>query len=267
MQVTTHRLTYEYGKKIRLKPIADVHLGNQACDVKAFKEFLQDSDESTLFIGIGDLLDSVIVKDKRYRKSSDATDGDSIVDEQIDRAEDLLSPYKNQILGLGDGNHEDTIIRIAGTNPIKRLCKRLDVPFLGFSGLFRLVFSEQKDNQRPSRGRTVIIRYHHGWGGGSRTQGADLTKYSKDIAYWQADIFLYGHVHKKQTDEIPRMGIVGDTLIAKDKQIAICGTFLKTYTKDTTYSEVKGYPPISVGGVCVEIRPDNKWVQMRSFTV
>jgi hypothetical protein len=268
MRVTSHRVGYKYGDSFNLKPIADVHLGSKACDVKAFKEFLADSDEKTLFLGIGDLLDCIIVKDmKRYRKSGDDTYGDAVVDEQIDRAEEILTPYKDRIVGLGHGNHEDTIIKVAGTNPMKRLCKRLDVPFLGLSGLVRLTFG--LDKQKGGRGRTVIIRYHHGWGGGSRTQGADLTKFSKDISYWDADIYLYGHVHRQQTDSVPRLGLSGDKLISKPKIICICGTFLKTYLNgdDPTYSELKGYPPVEIGGVCITIKPHRRWVKMRSFIV
>ena len=142
------------------------------------------------------------------------------------------------------------------------------MPFLGYSGLIKIIFREQsKSGGKLGRGRTVIIRYHHGWGGGSRTQGADLTKFSKDVAYWDADIFLYGHVHRKQTDAIPRLGLVGEKLISKPKIMCICGTFLKTYTgsMEPTYSEVKGYPPVEIGGVVVNIKPDKDWVKIKAY--
>jgi hypothetical protein len=266
VRVTTQNVSYTYGEIFRIKPIADVHLGNTACDVRAFKSYLADSDGSTLFLGIGDLLDCVITNDiKRYRKSVDASESDSIVDEQIDKACDILDKYKNQIIGLGSGNHEDVIVKRCGTNPTARICKRLNVPFLGFSGLVRLMFREAR--YKGGRGRMVVLRYHHGWGGGSRTQGADLTKFSKDLAYWDADVFFYGHVHRKQTDTVPRLGLSGEQLISKPKILCICGTFLKTYTKgfDPTYSEVKGYPPVELGSVEVRIKPHRKWVKMESF--
>jgi hypothetical protein len=138
----------------------------------------------------------------------------------------------------------------------------LDVQDIGFSGLFRLHLTDNN-----SRGRKVVIRYHHGWGGGSRTQGADLTKYSKDIAYWDADIFLYGHTHRRQTDSIPRLGMSGDKLISKPKIMGICGTFLKTYTNSIqpTYSEVKGYPPVEIGGICLSIKPQDNWVKLKAW--
>ena len=260
MIVYTHRIPYKYGQTIKIKPLGDWHWGNAYCDKKSAKAFLADGDDNTYFIGIGDLLDSVIIPDKRYAKHVDDSESDAILDEQLDGILSVLEPYKDRIIGLGRGNHEDSVIKHCGTDLMKRLCESLGCSYLGFSGLVRLIFSED-----GSRGRTVVIRWHHGWGGGSRTQGADLTKYSKDMAYWDADVFLYGHVHRLQSDRVPRMGLVGDRLISKPKVIGICGTFLKTYSRgtDSTYSEVKGYPPVDVGGLTLNIKPRKNWVEMK----
>ena len=254
------RIEYKYGDIIKIKPIFDVHLGASVCDEQAFKRYLGDSDEKTYFIGGGDLLDSIICSDlKRYTKSNDSTSGDDIIDEQLDRMYALLEPYKEKILGLGEGNHESKITKSHGTNPIKRLAKMLNTPFLSYTWMYRLVLAENK-----ARVRTVVIRGHHGWGGGARTIGADLTKFSRDTAYYDADIFLYGHVHKRQYDEVPRLSLAGGKLIARPKIIVLCGTFLKTLSPDenSTYSEIAGYPPISIGGATISIRPDSKFVSI-----
>jgi hypothetical protein len=258
----TFRVEYENGDSFLLKPIFDIHYGSKHCDVLALRQFLGKPDPKTLFIGGGDLLDSIITSDlKRYRKSSDGSnpEADEIIDDQIDGLYKILAPYKSQFLGLGQGNHEDTIVKHCGTNPTKRLAEKLETKYLGYSYLARLVFSHE-----GGQGRTVVIRGHHGWGGGSRTQGADLTKYSKDIGYWDADLFLYGHVHKINYDQIDRLSLKGDTLVSRPKFLCICGTFLRTYseTTDPTYSEIKGYPPVSLGGIEISIRPNYKWVEI-----
>jgi len=130
--------------------------------------------------------------------------------------------------------------------------------FLGYSWGVTLRLSEG-----GARGRTVKIRGHHGWGGGSRTAGGDITKYAKELAQWDADIGLYGHVHRKQTTEIPRMGWIKDKLIAKPQRLAICGTFLKTFSNsgDPTYAETHGFMPTSIGNVIVCIKPTHDWVE------
>jgi hypothetical protein len=255
-------ISYKYGDTIVVKPIFDVHLGNTYCDERAFREYLKDSDNHTYFLGGGDLLDSIITKDiNRYVKHADASKGDAIIDDQVAAMAALLMPYRDRIIGIGSGNHESAIAKHCGTNPTRRLCEQLKVPSLGFSWMVRLQFRETE-----GRGRAVILRGHHGWGGGSRTQGADLTKYSRDTMYWDADIFLYGHVHRRQSDKIDRMSMSGTTLIPKPKHIFLCGTFLKTFslTDEATYSEEKGYPPVSIGGLNIKITPTVRWVRVEN---
>jgi UDP-2,3-diacylglucosamine pyrophosphatase LpxH len=260
------KIRHKQGESITLKPLADVHLGNSYCDVKAFKEFLRDTaqPENTYYIGIGDLMDSIIVKDvKRYVKHADASETDAVIDEQVNEMAEILRPYRERIIGLGTGNHENAIVKHCGTDPMKRLCTSLNVPYLGFSWLTRIIFTDQN-----KMSRTVIVRGHHGWGGGSRTQGADLTKFARDTGYWDADIFLYGHVHRRQADKIDRMSMAGMTLIPKPKHMFICGTFLKTFslTADATYSEEKGYPPVSIGGIDIHLTPlsHGRWVKVEN---
>jgi hypothetical protein len=261
MRTPSYSIPYKFGDTIYIKPFFDIHKGSTACDFKAFKNDLSKTDKNTYYLFGGDTFDSIVVTDPRYRKSGDASLSEAIIDENIDEMVDVLSPYSDRIIGMMHGNHEDQIVKRNGTDPIGRLCRRIGCIDMGYSGLLRLRFSE-----KGARGRTVIIRYHHGWGGGSRTQGADLTKYSKDTTHWQADLFLYGHVHRKQTDKIPRMGLSGDKLISKPKLVCICGTYLRTYTKgkQPTYSEVKGYPPVEIGTLTISIKPVRTWVEMKA---
>ena len=92
MIVSTVRINYTYGETIKLKPIFDVHLGNKYSDKPALKRYLADSDDSTYFIGGGDFLDSIITKDiKRYKKSTDDTIGDAVIDEQVELGYDMLT--------------------------------------------------------------------------------------------------------------------------------------------------------------------------------
>lgn len=255
----TVRIPYKFGQTIRIRPFFDSHVGSKHCDEKAAKEFLNEDQES-YFIGGGDNLDSIIVSDtKRYRKSGDGTIGDEIIDEQIDKLYSWLNPHKDRIIGLGTGNHEDEIVKRCSTNPTNRICNMLGVKNIGFSWLVKIILHEN-----GSRVRTVVIRGHHGWGGGSRTQGADLTKYSRDTAYWEADVFLYGHVHRKQSDRIPRLGFCGNKLISKPKLMGLCGAFKKSLSLDhnPTFEERRGFPPTEIGGIILNLKPRSKWVKM-----
>lgn len=266
MIVAGCRLPYKYGQSIKILPIFDIHFGSAACDIKALKNDLSKIDDDTYIIGGGDWMDMVIATDaKRYRKSGDASSPheDAIVDEQIELLYEIFKPYEDHVIGIGSGNHEDNIVIRCNTNPSKRLAKMLNTQFLGYSWMVKIIL-----NEHNARSRTVTIRGHHGWGGGSRTVGADLTKFSKDVGYWDADIFLYGHVHKKQSDKIPRLGLSGLQLISRPKLLVLCGTYLKTFLagESPSYSEKEGYPPIEVGGQIISIKPTSTWAEIKVLT-
>lgn len=260
MVILTYRIDYKNRPSIKIRPIFDVHFGNQWCDVKAFKKYISDADENTWFLGGGDLVDSIITSDiKRYKKSSDGTQSDAIINDSIEGIVEILKPIKERIIGLCHGNHEESILKYCSTDITRFISSALGVPQLGYSCLLRLLLSYE-----GARTRTVDIFISHGFGGGSRTTGGDITKYSKHAPNFEADIYMYGHVHKRQSISEDRLALCGGQLISKPKHIIIGGTFLKTLSNgiSATYAEVRGFPPVSIGGVEIEIKPNNKWVDI-----
>lgn len=261
MVIYTYRIPYKLGETIRLKTISDWHIGSTYCDEKCIKKYLEDSDDKTYFIGLGDVADSVIISDKkRYLKSSDATTGDDIIDQQENKIFNILESYKNNIIGLGLGNHEQSLVKHSSTNIIKRLCTRLDTKYLGYSFIIRLILHENN-----SRVRSVYVRGIHGWGASSRNQGGDLNKYMRDLNFYSCDVALYGHCHKLQADRIPRLSMSGNKLISRDRHLVLCGSFLKTLSDDEnpSYAELAGYPPIPIGAPTISLKPDNTWVKIK----
>lgn len=261
MIVQTTRIEYKYGDEFYLKPFFDVHIGSFSCDLRHFKKDISSLPPNTYMLFGGDLYDSITPTDPRYQKSSDKTSSMAVLDEQVNTGISILEPYKNQILGIGLGNHEFTALKRYGTNLIQRTCDALEVPNLGYGGMHRLVFRE-----KGGRGRTVLIRWHHGWGGGGRTAGASLTKYSKDVYEWEADIFLYGHDHNKDVKLLPRSALIGNKIVTKNQCLCVCGTYHKTFDEGTipSYSELKGYPHRSIGGVLIKLKPNATWVDIKA---
>lgn len=231
---------------IHIKPIADVHYGSSYCDIEAFQEFLADSDDNTYFIGVGDILDAIVLKDKRYSKSNDATAIDAIINQVVFELYDILKPYASRIIGLSRGNHEQTVVDKCSVDPIDIVCRMLNINYFGYSYLVQLAINQ----------KILTIKGHHGWGGGSRTQGADITKYARDMLNADADIYLYGHVHKLQHDRIDQLVVRRGKLCARSKILCICGSFQKTLssTTDASYAEVKGLPVTAIGGLVITIK-------------
>lgn len=252
-------IPYTYGDTVKIKPLFDIHCGNKGFNEYALKKYLEDdTDDLTYFFGGGDLVDSIVVTDKRYAKDMDGMNGMEIIDEQIEKLFRILEPYREKIIGLGIGNHESVLRKKAGTNPAKRLATMLstddhEVKYLGYSGFIRLLIRDPVS----ARNREIIIRWHHGWGSGGRTLGTSMTKYGKDIPHYDADIYLYGHDHQRKADKIIVKRVSGKKVLTQRKVIATCGTYLETFVtgEEVLYSEEKGYAPLELGGIVVHIMP------------
>jgi UDP-2,3-diacylglucosamine pyrophosphatase LpxH len=241
--------------KIKVKPIMDLHKGDKTCDIRAFKEFIKDRDEYTYFYTNGDLWDAIFFRDKRFKASGhDKTDRDDPIDEEVEEMVELLSPIKDRLICIGHGNHEETVLKMCHTHMSKRLAKALDVPYLGYSFWFRLLIT-----QNGNRTRKVDFFSTHGFGGGTRTEGGSITKYSKFADRFECDIMVAGHDHRKQYVRYPIMAISGEKdvkLIAKPKLVCLGGSWKKAYSSDTstTWEETKGFAGSEIGGVTIEIK-------------
>ena len=231
-----------------LKPIGDVHFGNASSDVATFRKFIQDTHKNTYYIGMGDLLDCIIPNDPRYQKFIDSAPVDAVLDWQINQMIDMLMPIKDKILGLGSGNHEANILKRYSTDPTQRICEALGVKNLGYTWFYKLFF-----RQKEGGGRTLTIYGHHGYGT-SRTEGGDLTRLSRVKKHYKADLYLFGHTHKKQVDKTVKLQWGKKGVRQAIETLCICGTYLKTHPESTipSYSEIAGYMPLDIGGL--EIR-------------
>jgi len=244
-----------------LKPLFDLHIGHSLSDRVGFKQYLSDIDDKTFIIGGGDILDSIIVQDPRFRKGLDASETEAIIDDQIDEAYELLKPYRDKIICMGIGNHEQEVVKRHGTNPMKRLCKALDCEYMGLSYLLALKLRHPKNGH----GRRYICYVHHGFGGGSRTEGGEITKYSRFIMSWDADAYLVGHGHTKHHKAITRGYHGGSKMLSRNLQLCLCGSFKKNLTDDetTTWEESCGFPLRSIGGLTLKLRPTRDWVDVK----
>jgi hypothetical protein len=269
----TFHIPYKNKDVFKVLPLSDIHYDgrgrNSLCDSAKLKRDLAERvDDKTIILSIGDNFGGITPSDvKRYRKAHDSAAGEDILDESIDGLTEILMPYREQIYGLGDGNHENSILTHCGTNMTQRLVDKLNVGiqkpiiYLGYSWLLKFAF-----RQKNGGGRTVVIRGHHGWGGGSRTEGADVTKFAHDAKFWQADLFLYGHVHKMKINDIEEGRMVGErSWKTVRKRMCICGTYQKTYSssRSATYAEMRGYPPTTLRHPIIYLEPNSNESDVR----
>ena len=265
MRTLLTRISYDIndGHLIRIVCISDAHLGHINYSEKHLKAFLKEnlSQPNTWLITLGDMLECVVPADmRRYQASQLVTsseDPDAYLDYQTEELVKVLQPYteSGQILGMVLGNHELAIIKRYGHNPHRRVCDALNCEDLGYSFLMRLMCQTATSSHTHS----VVIYASHGWGGNSRTAGGNLTKFSRALESYWADIYLFGHSHDYVSRQIPRIYVDRKGKVQhRPALIANVGTFKKTLSKGVipSWEESMGFPPRSLGGIVVKIQMD-----------
>jgi len=245
-----------------LVPFGDVHYGNRDADINEFKRMLRECNKPNhYFIGLGDIFDSIIQQDVRFQLSQlDGMDPKLLVDDLVDSYVKQFSAIweaadipPDRILLIGMGNHEETLQRKYGTNPTKRFCEQCGILYGGYSGYHRLSLEYGKTNSY-----NVHIRYHHGYGGGSRTGGYPITKYERELMWSDADIFLFGHDHRRhlQPYAYEKMSVNGEYVYKARRVLAICGGFLENrpMTEYPSYGERSMYPASDMGYIKIPMQ-------------
>jgi len=195
--VVTVRMEYETGWKQDFLKVADPHFDSPYCDRKLFEALLVEAQEREAPVSIlGDLFDAMQGKsDKRGTKSElrpeYAGSSTPYFDLIVEDAVEFLRPYTATILAISMGNHETAPAKYNETNLIRRVCKALDVPYLGYAGftLYQM--------RRPTGGHKVRKTefFIHGSGGGGIGQG--IIKMQRRQVWVLADIYLSGHIHEE----------------------------------------------------------------------
>ncbi len=258
--------------KIRLAFFSDTHNGNIQFARKQFRAWINEykGDKYTWFIGNGDHIEAIGPFDPRF--TLDHIDPShrgkaALIDLQIKDFCQELEPIKSQVLALGMGNHEYEILRRHGSDPTERICETLGVTNIGYSCLSAITLRAEGQH---GGSRIIKLYTHHGWGGGTRTLGGDMTKVSRKPAEFMADIYVFGHSHQGWEHPKTRVDITSTgKRFDRDYLMLNSGTFKKTLSESAvpSYEEKFGFPPQQLGGKVVEITVDtHKWVNMRTIS-
>lgn len=253
---------------VYIYPLGDVHIGDKNCDMRRLDKYLEylarDDGIPRFMIGLGDWLNVAT----RHSKSSPHQQSLTF-DGQMDLAVEKLSPIADRILAMVIGNHEDRLVDHVGFDPMKHLCERLDIPYLGYSGVvaLRVDAPKKKDSNtnRPGRVPQYIFYVHHCTGGGN-TAGGKMNRVVKlaDI-FPDANIYLGGHTHgegsTKGTAERWDMG--KKKIFEQERLFVNTGAFLKY----GGYAEAKQLSPTGIGAPRIELSGTKWMAQINHFIV
>jgi len=262
----------KFDEKFYLIPLGDIHYGTKCCNIEKLKEIVTWIKETpnTLWFTCGDECDYINIGDPRFDPKTIPPELlkhlDSLPYEQVKQLTKILEPIKNKCLGIGVGDHSETIRLRYHFDVNSQLCNNLRAPSLGWSSFIVLTF-DYYGHQRK-----VVIYFSHGWGGGHYIGGKvnKLISIAKDF---QADIYVFGHLHDKfgYVKEQLMVSNKNHNIITRKQAFVLAGTFYQTYIQgDVNYAEKKTYPPNVSGVVKIVIRPfrhkryEGRWTDIPS---
>tara|TARA_R100001530_G_scaffold80317_1_gene56059 strand:+ start:89 stop:937 length:849 start_codon:yes stop_codon:yes gene_type:complete len=259
---------YNANSERYIRLASDYHLGSSATNEDDIIRELKDAQELDARINLfGDITDGILPKDfKRYTPSAlikALSNRDDILNATVDHMVAFLEPYAPQIDVLGSGNHEEAILKhhsfniLAMVIRILNMKKGVDIKLGGYTGYITYRY----ENQAGGRTMSLVIYYHHGFGGSApKTKGVlDFSKTSD--CYEGYDVVAMGHKHTMAS--IPDVKVTIDKNgqpVFRDVFYVRTGAYMD-YTKDS-YAISKGYNPAPHGGALIRTRFRRKGKQV-----
>lgn len=259
-------VSYDVKKKgpFKLMPLGDIQWtgfkGSTALELLR-RRIDYGLEQDAMFLGLGDYIDFMSPSNRArlaaaslYDNAKDVIEA-AALDLTYELFEKILKPTKGRWLGLLEGHHMSELQD--GTTTDQLLAELLGTAFLGTTVMGRIRFPAQGD---------VTFWATHGQGGGGRA-AAPLTKLETMSNYWDANLFLIGHMTKLATAPIERVyaSWYGQVPHLQHRKIMLvgCGGFSKGYVEHSkqgkvprgTYVEQKMLVPTSLGNPLIRVTP------------
>ena len=231
------------GRKKYLLPFGDLHYGHPNCDIEAAEGYLKWArDNDAWILLMGDLVEN------SSKESVGAGVYEQVMnpDEQKYRIVEMIEPYKDLVLGMLTGNHEERTFKHSGHDPSRAMARMLDGPYLRYSAILRLLVD--------GIGYTVYAT--HG-GSGSATSAGKLNAVKKLSRFIEADIYLMGHMHDLLVDSSIKKVLDLRNKVVRDRRVTHCvtGSYLRY---EDSYSEMKNYSPGRIGSPRIRLSGESE---------
>lgn len=263
MFITRKRLPYRVAEPSGIWFGADFHIGAANVDYAWLASDLEEARENGDRICIfGDVFDAILPKDhKRFKPEAlhaRVRQSSTVLDEALDWAEEILSPYADLIDVIGLGNHESAVEKYHGTDMVARLIRRLQryvtaeghsIRYGGYTGFVDYRFTYLPENRNTRR---LVVYYHHG-GGGAAPVTKGMIDFSRKASFIDADCVVLGHKHNKIAD-VGAMRLScpmeGDEPATRQQVFVMTGSYMDTYQAGRGgYASDWGLAPQAKGGV------------------
>ena len=177
-------------------PIGDIHIGDKAfkkegrTKLLGYLNWVKEHPNSRVFLN-GDIFNCA----SRISKTSPFDVKHPENSSEFEQAVALFEPYKSQIIGATNGNHEARLIDMFDVSLLQIFCLHLGIPYCKWSAVVNLKVGKTGRNTHPWE-ENYWLYFHHTTGGGS-TLGGKLNRIVKlnDIIEG-IDVYFGSHNHQ-----------------------------------------------------------------------
>lgn len=220
----------------KLGLFSDIHWDSPDCDRTTLTQHFDYCllDQRYILIN-GDFFDAILLKDAKRAVPHNTEHRDNQLNVKLEEAAHFLTPYKDNILFMGRGNHESSILKYNGLDLLQMLTTLLNagekhqIRYGNYANFIRI-------NWLNANKKSVLhydIFAHHGAGGAApQTKGMlDFAAIAKGV---NADLIWTGHKHNSLVDySAPIMYIdQNGQVILKNRQCIQTPSYQKGRTID-----------------------------------
>ena len=248
-------------KPLVVVPFGDVHIGANGCNKEYFENTIKwiKNKPNCYAIAMGDLVDCIIMNDKRFDIKGVDKDFlphlDNLPMAQMDYLKKILEPIKDKILCAIPGNHEDKFRTEHGVDVMYELHRDIEITISDYMTFLRIKFDKSQFHTTP-----IIFWLQHGFFSG-RKMGGKLNNLTDVANSYDADVYCVGHSHDLFAATTEKLCLVssGSSIIKEKKIFCNTGSFVETtISGGTSYAEKKAYPVAKIGTVRLDIYPQRK---------
>ena len=179
-------------QSLEIHPFADWHIGDSSCNKELIKRQIEElaQKDNAYAILNGDLLNNAT-----KTSVSDCYAEEMPPMQAIEYLVNLLSPIKDKILIINQGNHEARTYRTDGIDISSIVASQLGIAdrYCREGGLLFIRFGKNTAENK-NRKQWYSIYCTHGTGGG-RKEGAKAIRLADMASIVDADIYIHSHTH------------------------------------------------------------------------
>lgn len=190
------------GQPTKLGLFSDIHWDSPDCDRETLTQHFNYCllDGRHILIN-GDFFDAILLKDMKRAVPHNTDHRDNQLNVKLEEAAHFLTPYKNNILFMGRGNHEESVMKYNGLDLLQMLTTLLNagekhqIIYGNYANFIRINW--------VNAGKRSVLHYdiyaHHG-AGGSAPQSKGMLDFAAIAKGVNTDLVWIGHKHNALVD-------------------------------------------------------------------